>query len=55
MSTWVSQSNITIIASIFAGLAQRLERSGAPFYRTDERGVIEIVSDGTRLWVETER
>jgi len=32
-----------------------LERSGSPLYRTDERGVIEVVSDGTRVWVETER
>ena len=33
----------------------RLERSGSPLYRTDERGVIEVFSDGTRVWVETER
>jgi hypothetical protein len=26
-----------------------------PLYRTDEHGTVEIVSDGSRLWVETER
>lgn len=31
----------------------RLE--GLPIYRTDEQGVIEIISDGTQMWVETER
>jgi competence protein ComEC len=33
-----------------------LERLGdIPMYRTDEQGAIEIVSDGTRVWVEVER
>jgi competence protein ComEC len=33
-----------------------LERLGElPVYRTDERGVIEIVTDGAQAWVETER
>jgi competence protein ComEC len=36
--------------------AEVLERlAGLPVYRTDEQGVVEIVSDGTRVWVETER
>ncbi len=26
-----------------------------PTYRTDEHGTIEIVSDGSRAWVKTER
>lgn len=26
-----------------------------PIYRTDEHGTVEVVSDGTRVWVETER
>ena len=26
-----------------------------PVYRTDEQGVIEVISDGVRVWVETER
>jgi competence protein ComEC len=33
-----------------------LERLGhLPVYRTDEHGAVEIVSDGTRMWVEAER
>jgi competence protein ComEC len=32
---------------------ERLE--GLPTYRTDERGAVEIVSDGGQVWVETER
>jgi competence protein ComEC len=33
-----------------------LERlGGLPTYRTDERGTVEIVSDGMQMWVETER
>jgi competence protein ComEC len=32
---------------------ERLE--GLPVYRTDEQGAIEVVSDGTQMWVETER
>jgi competence protein ComEC len=26
-----------------------------PLYRTDEQGVVEVISDGARVWVETER
>jgi competence protein ComEC len=33
-----------------------LERLGdVPVYRTDEQGAVEVVTDGTRVWVETER
>jgi competence protein ComEC len=33
-----------------------LERLGdIPVYRTDERGTVEVVSDGMQMWVETER
>ncbi|MCP4541235.1 MAG: DNA internalization-related competence protein ComEC/Rec2 [Chloroflexi bacterium] len=32
---------------------ERLE--GLPVYRTDEQGVVEIISDGVGVWVETER
>jgi competence protein ComEC len=33
-----------------------LERLGElPVYRTDEQGVVEIVTDGAQAWVETER
>ena len=36
--------------------AQLMERLGdTPVYRTDEQGAIELVTDGDRLWVETER
>jgi competence protein ComEC len=36
--------------------AEVLERLGdLPTYRTDERGAIEIISDGTQVWIETER
>lgn len=32
-----------------------LERLGdLPVYRTDEQGAVEVVSDGTQVWVETE-
>jgi beta-lactamase superfamily II metal-dependent hydrolase len=27
---------------------------GLPVYRTDERGTVEIISDGRQMWVETE-
>lgn len=36
-----------------AGVLERLAR--VPVYRTDEHGTVEIVTDGTRVWVETER
>jgi competence protein ComEC len=33
-----------------------LERlAGVPVYRTDQRGTVELASDGQRLWVNTER
>ena len=36
--------------------AEVLERLGElPVYRTDKQGVVEGVSDGARVWVETER
>ncbi|MDY7079598.1 MAG: DNA internalization-related competence protein ComEC/Rec2 [Chloroflexota bacterium] len=36
--------------------AEVLERlDGLPTYRTDEQGVVEVVSDGMQVWVETER
>jgi hypothetical protein len=28
---------------------------GLPVYRTDEQGVMEVISDGGQVWVETER
>jgi len=36
-----------------AGVLERL--GDVPVYRTDEQGVVEVISDGTRVWVETER
>ncbi|MCS7220098.1 MAG: DNA internalization-related competence protein ComEC/Rec2 [Anaerolineae bacterium] len=36
-----------------AGTLERL--SGARLYRTDQHGTIEIITDGERLWVRTER
>ena len=36
--------------------AEVLERlDGLPVYRTDEDGVVEFVTDGAKLWVETGR
>jgi competence protein ComEC len=32
---------------------ERLE--GLPAYRTDEQGVVEVITDGAQVWVETER
>jgi len=33
-----------------------LERLGdLPVYRTDEQGAVEVVTDGTRVWVEVQR
>ncbi|MFQ6100445.1 MAG: hypothetical protein ACE5OS_04340 [Anaerolineae bacterium] len=33
-----------------------LDRSGAlPVHRTDEQGVVELVTDGVQVWVETEQ
>ncbi len=39
-----------------AGLTP-LDRNPAALsvYRTDEQGAVEIISDGARVWVETER
>jgi len=28
---------------------------GLPVYRTGEQGVVDVISDGARVWVETER
>jgi beta-lactamase superfamily II metal-dependent hydrolase len=36
-----------------ADVLERLE--GLHVYRTDEHGVIEVISDGARVWVRTER
>ena len=36
-----------------ADVLERLE--SWPVYRTDERGVVEVISDGVQVWVETER
>jgi beta-lactamase superfamily II metal-dependent hydrolase len=36
-----------------AGVMERLD--GLPVYRTDEQGVVEVIADGVRVWVETER
>jgi competence protein ComEC len=36
-----------------AGVLERLEEMTV--YRTDEDGAVEIVTDGTQMWVETER
>jgi competence protein ComEC len=36
--------------------AEVLERLGdVPVYRTDQDGTVEVVSDGTQVWMETER
>jgi beta-lactamase superfamily II metal-dependent hydrolase len=33
-----------------------LERlSDLPVYRTDEHSVVEVISDGARVWVEVDR
>jgi competence protein ComEC len=34
-------------------LLERLEE--LPVYRTDEHGTVEVITDGTRMWVETGR
>jgi competence protein ComEC len=36
-----------------AGVLGRLE--GRPVYRTDEQGVVEVITDGAQVWVETDR
>ena len=36
-----------------ARVLERLE--GRPVYRTDEQGVVEVITDGVQVWVETER
>jgi competence protein ComEC len=44
-----------------AGVLERLEQTmseggrGLPVYRTDEYGVVDVVTDGVQVWVETER
>jgi competence protein ComEC len=44
-------------AEVLERLALALSEVGgrAPVYRTDEQGVVEVVTDGARVWVETER
>jgi len=37
-----------------AEVLERLDGWAVPVYRTDEQGVVEVISDGTRVWVETE-
>jgi competence protein ComEC len=37
------------------GLALHEVEGRLPLYRTDEHGTVELVTDGSRLWVETER
>jgi competence protein ComEC len=37
------------------GVLGRLEGRGVPVYRTDEQGTLEVITDGTWVWVETER
>ncbi len=36
-----------------AEVVERLD--GFPVYRTDEQGAVEVITDGTRVWVETDR
>jgi competence protein ComEC len=38
-----------------AAVMERLEGIGAQVLRTDERGTIAVTTDGTRLWVRTEK
>ena len=38
-----------------AGVLERLDGWAVPVYRTDEQGVVEVVSDGAQLWIKTER
>jgi competence protein ComEC len=38
-----------------AGVLGRLEGWAMPVFRTDEHGVVEIVTDGAQAWVETGR
>ena len=44
-------------AEVLERLEARAEqsRSGLPVYRTDEQGVVEVITDGAHVWVETER
>jgi competence protein ComEC len=42
-------------AEVLERLAVRTGPSGLPTYRTDEQGVVEVITDGIQLWVETER
>ncbi len=44
-------------AEVLERLTLALDEVGgrAPVYRTDEQGVVEVVTDGARVWVETER
>jgi len=37
------------------GVLGRLQGRGVPVYRTDEQGTLEVITDGTWVWVETER
>jgi competence protein ComEC len=38
-----------------AEVLARLEEVGARVLRTDERGTVEVITDGARLWVRTQR
>jgi competence protein ComEC len=38
-----------------ATVLERLAEGGALLLRTDERGTIEVITDGVRLWVRTQR
>jgi competence protein ComEC len=44
-------------AEVLERLEARPEQSrrGLPVYRTDEHGVVEVITDGAQVWVETER
>jgi competence protein ComEC len=37
------------------GVLEELEARGLPVYRTDERGTVEVTTDGTQVWTEMER
>ena len=43
------------VLSPSASLGINSVEGGLLVYRPDEQGVVEVITDGTRLWVETER